>query len=89
MNDAARRQRPAEDTLRTRFGLTRAESRVALLRCDGRAPKNIAETIGVSVETVRSQMKSIFAKADVRRQIELVRLLLSNAAPVTLERPKP
>ncbi len=89
VNDAARRQRPAEDTLRTRFGLTRAESRVALLLCDGRAPKSIAEMIGVSVETVRSQMKSIYAKTEVRRQSELVRLLLNNAAPVTLGRPKP
>lgn len=89
VNDASRRQRPAEDTLRIRFGLTRAESRVALLLCDGRAPRNIAETIGVSVETVRSQMKSIYAKTEVRRQSELVRLLLSNAAPVTWERPKP
>ena len=89
VNDASRRQRPAEDTLRIRFGLTRAESRVALLLCDGRAPRNIAETIGVSVETVRSQMKSIYAKTEVRRQSELVRLLLSNAAPVTLGRSKP
>ena len=88
VNDPARRQRPAEDILRTRFGLTPAESRVALLLCDGRAPKNIAETIGVSVETVRSQMKSIYSKADVRRQSELVRLLLNSCGQVTLEQAK-
>ena len=81
VNDPERRQRPAQDILRVRFGLTPAESRVALLLCDGRAPKDIAETIGVSVETVRSQMKSIFSKAEVRRQSELVRLLLSSCGP--------
>jgi len=79
VNDPSRRQRPAQDILRTLFGLTPAECRVALLLGDGRAPKEIAAMIGVSVETVRSQMKSIFSKAGVKRQSELVRLLLSHS----------
>ena len=85
VNDPSRRRRPAQDILRTLFGLTPAECRVALLLGDGHAPKEIAGMIGVSVETVRSQMKSIFSKTAVKRQSELVRLLLSNCEQVTPE----
>jgi DNA-binding CsgD family transcriptional regulator len=77
--DPSRRQRPTQDILRTMFDLTPAECRVAILLSDGLAPKEIARMIGVSVDTVRSQMKSIFSKTDVKRQSELVRLLLSNS----------
>jgi DNA-binding CsgD family transcriptional regulator len=68
-----------KDILRTLFGRTRAECRVALLLADGRSPREIAQTVGVSFETVRSQMKSIFAKTNVKRQGELIRLLLDNS----------
>jgi DNA-binding CsgD family transcriptional regulator len=65
-----------KDILRTLFARTRAEFRVALLLADGRAPREIAESVGVSFETVRPQIKSVFAKANVKRQGELIRLLL-------------
>jgi len=77
--DPSQRQRPTQDILRALFGLTPAECRVALLLCDGHAPKAIAGTIGVSVETVRSQIKSIFSKTGVKRQGELIRLLQNNS----------
>jgi DNA-binding CsgD family transcriptional regulator len=35
--------------------------------------------VGVTRNTVRSQIKSVFAKTGVKRQSELVRLLLQNA----------
>lgn len=79
VNDPIRRQRPAEELLRALYRLTPAECRVALLMVDGNIPKKIAEMVGVSVETVRSQIKSIFAKAGVNRQSELIRLLLNNS----------
>jgi DNA-binding CsgD family transcriptional regulator len=77
--DPSQRQRPPQDILRALFGLTPAECRVALLVCDGHAPKVIAGTLGVSVETVRSQIKSIFSKTGVKRQGELIRLLQNNS----------
>jgi DNA-binding CsgD family transcriptional regulator len=81
--DAPRsRRRPAEAVLRTIYGFTPAECRVALLLSDGQPPQEIARLIGVTNHTVRSQIKSIFSKTGVRRQAELVRLLLSNASPV-------
>lgn len=77
INDPSRR-RPAQEMLRVAYGMTPAECRVALLLSDGRAPREIAEMVGVSFNTVRSQMKSIFAKTNVRRQGELIRLLLNS-----------
>jgi hypothetical protein len=53
----------------------------ALLLGDGHAPRQIANIVGVTENTVRSQIKSIFSKTGVRRQSDLVRLLLSNAQP--------
>jgi DNA-binding CsgD family transcriptional regulator len=48
---------------------------LALLLGDGHAPRQIANTVGVTENTVRSQIKSIFTKTGVRRQSDLVRLL--------------
>lgn len=80
INDPLRSQRPSEQTVRVLYGLTPAECRVALLLSDGHGPGHIAEMIGVTKETVRSQIKSIYCKTGVRRQSELVRLLLNHAA---------
>ena len=53
----------------------------ALLLSDVILPQEIANTVGVTDNTVRSQIKSIFSKTGVRRQSDLVRLLLNNAQP--------
>jgi DNA-binding CsgD family transcriptional regulator len=82
VSDPLRTQRPGVAVLHKRFGLTPAECRVALLLSDGHSPKEIANTVGVTDNTVRSQIKSIFSKTGVRRQSDLVRLLLSNAEPM-------
>lgn len=78
VTDPTTRVRPAQDTLRIAFGLTPAECRVALLLADGHAPQEIATMIGVTSNTVRSQIKSIYSKTGVRRQAELIRLLLAS-----------
>jgi DNA-binding CsgD family transcriptional regulator len=58
------------------FGLTPAESKVAVLIARGIEPKIAAQALGISPETARKQLKSIFAKTDTRRQGELIALLL-------------
>jgi DNA-binding CsgD family transcriptional regulator len=63
------------------MALGRAEIRLALLLGDGHAPRQIAHTVGVTENNVRSEIKSIFSKTGVRRQSNLARLLLSNAQP--------
>ena len=79
VDDPLRQHRPTREVLRLLYGLTPAECRVALLLGDGHAPRKIANMIGVTDNTVRSQIKSVFSKTGVRRQGELIRLLLNNS----------
>jgi DNA-binding CsgD family transcriptional regulator len=67
---------PTNDTLRVLFGLTPAECRVAILLADGHSPATIAEMVGVSRNTLKTQMSSIYGKTGTSRQAQLVRLLL-------------
>ena len=67
IHDPSRPQRPADTLPRTLHELTRAECRVALLSSDGRVPREIAGKIGVTENTVRSQIKSIYNKTGVKR----------------------
>lgn len=61
------------------FGLTPAEARIASALAGGDDLAAIAASLHLSVWTVRSQLKSIFAKTGTRRQAELVRLLVGVA----------
>jgi DNA-binding CsgD family transcriptional regulator len=79
MSDPLQQKRPPQELLRALYGLTPAECRVSLLLGDGHAPRKIANMVGVTDNTVRSQIKSIFSKTGVKRQGELIRLLMSNS----------
>lgn len=57
------------------FALSRAEQRVCQLLADGTKPKEIAQTLGVSVSTVRSHLRNLFAKTDTSGQIDLIALI--------------
>lgn len=57
------------------YGLTRAESALAECLLEGLSPQEIADRRGVAIETVRTQVKSLLAKTETRRQVELVALL--------------
>jgi len=76
ISDCEKRNGANRVNLSAAFRLTPAECRVAILLGDGLAPRKIAGTIGVSENTVRSQVKSIYSKIGVRRQAELIRFLL-------------
>ncbi len=64
------------------FGLTRAETRLAQILASGQSMKDAAALLGVAQSTLRSQLKSIFAKTNTNRQGELVRLLLLAPVPM-------
>jgi DNA-binding CsgD family transcriptional regulator len=57
------------------FPVTPAEAEVAIMLCEGHDVRMIAQTRGVSVETVRNQRKSIFAKLGVSSRAELTQVL--------------
>lgn len=64
------------------FGLTEAESLVCALMVRGLTDSEIAAQRDVSVETVRSQTKSIYRKSGVSRRADLIRLTLSLTPPI-------
>lgn len=66
-----------QDLLRDAFELSSAEAEVVRLLIECSSVKEIAETRGRSIDTVRAQVKAILAKTETRSQIELVRLVLS------------
>ena len=61
--------------LRRLFGLTPAEAEVALALGAGAAPDEIAAAKGVSVHTVRSQIRSVFLATGCKRQGQVAALV--------------
>ena len=57
------------------FGLTKSEARLASGLLCGQSLEEIAAATGVSLGTVRSQIKAVFAKTHTHRQAQLVGLL--------------
>ncbi|WP_067561246.1 helix-turn-helix transcriptional regulator [Halofilum ochraceum] len=57
------------------YDLTPAEARLAVAVGRGRELSRLSADWNVSNETLRSQLKAVFAKTGVNRQVELVRLL--------------
>lgn len=62
-------------SLRESFGLTPAETRLAARLKDGMTLKEAAEDLGVSLNTVRNQLRAVFEKMGLSRQSDLVRAL--------------
>ena len=62
------------------YGLTPAEGRLALGLTNGHKLDDLAEQWGVSMHTVRSQLRQIFRKTDTSRQSEVVKLILTGPA---------
>jgi DNA-binding CsgD family transcriptional regulator len=54
------------------LGLTETEAEVAHGLYKALTPQEIARRRGVAVDTVRSQIKSVYSKLGVRRQLELI-----------------
>lgn len=66
---------PAPELLQALFDLTPAEARLASQLTEGKSIEQVALMNGLSHNTVRTHLKSVFAKTGVQRQAELVSLL--------------
>jgi DNA-binding CsgD family transcriptional regulator len=66
---------PPIEALARLFDLTPAEARLVASLARGVSPERAAEELGVTVATVRKQLRRIFAKTGTTRQSELTRLL--------------
>ncbi len=76
ISDLDQKSTPPSAVLAQTFRLSPAEARLASLVATGVSVAQAAEQFGVSLDTIRTQMKAIYAKTGTRRQSELVSLLL-------------
>jgi DNA-binding CsgD family transcriptional regulator/PAS domain-containing protein len=65
----------SESELAELYGLTSAESRLAIAIAFGKRLSEIAGQFGVQITTLRTQLSSILKKCEVERQADLVRLI--------------
>jgi DNA-binding CsgD family transcriptional regulator len=68
---------PSPEWLKRLFGLTTAETRLALELLAGRTSAEAAVALGISAATSRVHLAHVFRKTRTTRQTELVRLLMS------------
>ena len=77
LTDPAEPVKVDEEMLRQLYGLTGAECRLAGEICTGQSISAIAGRLGVSENTVKTQLQSIFEKTGTHRQAQVVKLMLS------------
>ena len=66
------------DVIRRLFDLTHAEASLAILLTNGMTLDEAAEQLNIRRNTARAHLRSIFSKMGVKRQTELVRLVLNS-----------
>lgn len=75
--DPSREPPDASTLLRSAFGLTAAEVRIALAVAGGASVKAAADALGVGYATARTQILSVYSKTRTHRQSALARLVQS------------
>jgi DNA-binding CsgD family transcriptional regulator len=75
LQDLDQRPEPDPTLLNVAFGLTPTEARIAQAIASGRRPADIAAKLAVSLNTVRTHLREIFAKTNTHSQSELAVML--------------
>jgi DNA-binding CsgD family transcriptional regulator/PAS domain-containing protein len=75
-----RAQTPPVETVRKLFDLTRKEAELAMCLTNGRSLREAAADLGITLNTARAHLRSIFAKTGIDRQARLVRAILRSVA---------
>jgi DNA-binding CsgD family transcriptional regulator len=75
LRDPSCEPQPVASRLEQLYGLTPAEARLTERLASGAPLEEAASALGVTRETVRSQLRVVFQKTDTRRQGELLRKL--------------
>ncbi|NPD48064.1 response regulator transcription factor [Lentimicrobium sp. S6] len=60
------------DDLIKEFGITKRESEIILLLCDGKTNKEIAEELFIAPLTARDHISNIYRKVKVKNRVQLV-----------------
>lgn len=80
VHDPAASTGVSEEAVRARFDATPAEARLAVALCAGENLSAYAASARVSVTTAKTHLNGLFAKLEVNRQADLMRLILSDPA---------
>ena len=82
ITDPEKSQSPVDYLFGDLYGLTDAEVRLVTQLLEGGGLTAAAEKLGLSRNTVHSQLAGVFQKTDTKSQSELLTLLLTSVAPV-------
>ncbi|MFY7867223.1 helix-turn-helix transcriptional regulator [Roseateles sp.] len=80
ITDTEQGQTPTAQTLIRLYGLSTAEARTALALADGARLSDVASKLVLSVNTVKTQLKQIYAKMGCESRADFARLMLSLGA---------
>ena len=80
ISDPAQEIQVDPELLRKTYGMTPAEIRVAVLLCKEGNIEEAAVKAGVSVSTMKSQLKQVYQKTGVDNRTKLTNLIVSLAA---------
>jgi DNA-binding CsgD family transcriptional regulator/PAS domain-containing protein len=80
---------PALEVLSALSGMTSREARIALMIADGSAPNETAQTLGISINTVRTHIAKVFEKTGVNSQLELTKFISGLSLPVVQAASRP
>jgi len=86
IRDSVSKSLASEVVTKQLFNLTKAETSLAMELANGLSLEEAAEALNIRRNTARAHLRSIFSKTGVRRQTELVRILLNSV--VALGKPK-
>ena len=88
VTDPDHKSLPTPEMISRLFHLTPSESRLAAALIAGQRTDEIAQSMGITISSVRTYLKKVMEKTGTNRQAELVRLLLS-CPPVLLGSDEP
>lgn len=83
IRDAAGKSLASTTVAKQLFNLTPAETALAMELANGLSLEEAAEALNIRRNTARAHLRSIFSKTGVRRQTELVRIMLNSVAPLS------
>lgn len=86
IRDASSKSLASEVVTKQLFNLTKAETALAMELANGLSLEEAAEALNIRRNTARAHLRSIFSKTGVRRQTELVRIMLNSV--VALGKPR-
>lgn len=83
IRDAAGKSLASTTVAKQLFNLTPAETGLAMELANGLSLEEAAEVLNIRRNTARAHLRSIFSKTGVRRQTELVRIMLNSVAALS------